>query len=47
MTLQTLSDCQVLDQQDPLRSLRDLFQLPEGVKKNAFEIFREITTTCR
>jgi kynureninase len=31
MTLQTLSDCQVLDQQDPLRSLRDLFQLPEGV----------------
>jgi kynureninase len=31
MTPQTLSDCQVLDQQDPLRSLRDLFQLPEGV----------------
>ena len=31
MTTQTLSDCQALDQQDPLRSLRDLFQLPEGV----------------
>ena len=31
MTPHTLSDCQVLDQQDPLRSLRDLFQLPEGV----------------
>jgi kynureninase len=31
MTPQTLSDCQVLDQQDPLRSLRDLFQLPKGV----------------
>ena len=31
MTPQTLSECQVLDQQDPLRSLRDLFQLPEGV----------------
>ena len=31
MTPQTLSDCQVLDQQDPLRSLRDLFKLPEGV----------------
>ena len=31
MTPQTLSDCQVLDQQDPLRSLRELFQLPEGV----------------
>ncbi len=31
MTPHTLSDCQVLDQHDPLRSLRDLFQLPEGV----------------
>ena len=31
MAPHTLSDCQVLDQQDPLRSLRDLFQLPEGV----------------
>ncbi len=31
MTPHTLSDCQVLDQQDPLRSLRDLFQLPKGV----------------
>ena len=31
MTPQTLSECQALDQQDPLRSLRDLFQLPEGV----------------
>ena len=31
MTPQTLSECQTLDQQDPLRSLRDLFQLPEGV----------------
>jgi len=31
MTPQTLSGCQVLDQQDPLRSLRDLFQLPKGV----------------
>ena len=31
MTPQTLSDCQMLDQQDPLRSLRDLFKLPEGV----------------
>jgi len=31
MTPHTLSDCQVLDQQDPLRSLRNLFQLPEGV----------------
>ena len=31
MTPHTLSNCQVLDQQDPLRSLRDLFQLPEGV----------------
>ncbi len=31
MTPLTLSECQALDQQDPLRSLRDLFQLPEGV----------------
>jgi len=31
MTPHTLSDCQVLDQHDPLRSLRDLFLLPEGV----------------
>ncbi|MEY3511121.1 MAG: kynureninase, partial [Pseudomonadota bacterium] len=26
----TLSDCQALDAQDPLRSLRDLFALPAG-----------------
>ena len=31
MTPHTLSDCQALDRQDPLRKLRDLFQLPEGV----------------
>lgn len=28
---QTLSDCEAKDRQDPLRSLRDLFHLPEGV----------------
>ena len=27
----TLQDCRALDAQDPLRSLRDLFALPEGV----------------
>ena len=27
----TLQDCQRLDAQDPLRALRDLFDLPEGV----------------
>jgi kynureninase len=27
----TLADCRALDAQDPLRSLRDLFSLPEGV----------------
>jgi kynureninase len=27
----TLADCRALDAQDPLRSLRDLFTLPEGV----------------
>ena len=27
----TLAECQALDQIDPLRSLRDLFQIPEGV----------------
>ena len=27
----TLEDCRALDARDPLRSLRDLFQLPEGV----------------
>ncbi len=27
----TLTDCQALDSQDPLRPLRDLFQLPPGV----------------
>ena len=31
MTLLSLAECQALDQQDPLRSLRELFQLPEGV----------------
>ena len=31
MTLHSLVECQALDQQDPLRSLRELFQLPEGV----------------
>jgi kynureninase len=31
MTPHTLLDCQALDRQDPLRKLRDLFQLPEGV----------------
>jgi kynureninase len=31
MTTQTLADCQALDQQDPLRAMRNLFQLPEGV----------------
>jgi kynureninase len=28
---QTLSDCEAKDRQDPLRSLRELFHLPEGV----------------
>ena len=27
----TLAECQALDQQDPLRSLRDLFQVPESM----------------
>jgi kynureninase len=27
----TLNDCELLDQQDPLRSLRDQFDLPSGV----------------
>ena len=27
----TLQDCELLDQQDPLRSLRDQFDLPPGV----------------
>jgi kynureninase len=31
MTPPSLAACESLDQQDPLRSLRDLFQLPEGV----------------
>ena len=31
MTTHSLAECQALDQQDPLRSLRELFQLPEGV----------------
>jgi len=30
-TANTLAACQVLDQADPLRSLRDLFQVPEGM----------------
>ncbi|MFN4995787.1 MAG: kynureninase, partial [Burkholderiales bacterium] len=30
-TANTLAACQVLDQEDPLRSLRDLFQVPEGM----------------
>jgi kynureninase len=30
-TANTLAECQALDQQDPLRSLRDLFQVPEGM----------------
>jgi kynureninase len=31
MTTTTLQDCRALDAQDPLRPLRDLFALPEGV----------------
>ena len=31
MTMTTLQDCRALDAQDPLRELRDLFILPEGV----------------
>lgn len=31
MTPPSLAACESLDQQDPLRSLRDLYQLPEGV----------------
>jgi kynureninase len=31
MTTTTLQDCRALDAQDPLRNLRDLFILPEGV----------------
>ncbi len=31
MTAQSLAACESLDQQDPLRSMRDLFQLPPGV----------------
>jgi kynureninase len=31
MTMTTLQDCRALDAQDPLRELRDLFTLPEGV----------------
>jgi kynureninase len=27
----TLQDCELLDAQDPLRSLRDQFDLPQGV----------------
>ncbi|MEI7976493.1 MAG: kynureninase [Betaproteobacteria bacterium] len=30
-TTNTLAECQALDQEDPLRSLRDLFQVPEGM----------------
>ena len=30
-TANTLAECQALDQEDPLRSLRDLFQVPEGM----------------
>ena len=30
-TANTLAECQALDSQDPLRSLRDLFQVPEGM----------------
>ena len=30
-TANTLAECEALDQQDPLRSLRDLFQVPEGM----------------
>src|SRR6187551_1140891 len=31
MNHMTLDDCRALDAQDPLRELRDLFTLPEGV----------------
>jgi kynureninase len=31
MTMTTLQDCRAIDAQDPLRNLRDLFILPEGV----------------
>ena len=31
MPMTTLQDCRALDERDPLRPLRDLFQLPEGV----------------
>ncbi len=30
-TANTLAECQALDQEDPLRSLRDLFQVPESM----------------
>ena len=31
MTAQSLAACESLDQEDPLRAMRDLFQLPPGV----------------
>ena len=31
LTIKTFDECLALDLQDPLRSLRELFQLPEGL----------------